>query len=254
MIKPVLANRRVLVCRPEKAANELCTVLESVGAEAKPLPTIAIKAIEPTPEERSLIFDLDQFEKVIVVSQFAAEQITSLVDELWPQAPNNQTWFAIGRKTSSVLSASDLNVHAPEMDLNSEALLEVPQLQDVKAQKILIVKGRGGRSKLEQGLRDRGAKVSCIALYERLKPEYTASELTSALISFDPSAVVALSNETLDNLHSYAIQVSATLAPLTFIVPSERVALHAKALGYSKTVITEQLRPIDLIKSLAKSP
>lgn len=253
MIKAVLEGRKVLVCRPEPAASELCQVLESVGAEAIALPTIEIKAISPSPEERAFIFDLDQFEKVIVVSQFAAQEVTQLVDELWPQAPDTQVWFGIGRKTSSVLTDANLNVHAPDKDLSSEALLETPQMQDVKAQKVLIVKGRGGRSKLEQGLRDRGAKVCCIELYERLQPEYTNAALNQALSAFKPTAVIALSSETLDNLHHYIQRVSGDLNRLTFVVPSERVAQHAKTLGFTKTVISEQLRPIDLIKSLAKA-
>lgn len=253
MIKPLLEGRRILICRPEPSAAELASVLESVGASVKRLPCIEIQRSEINREQKQHIFDLDQYKKIVVVSQFAAQAIAEEVDALWPQPPTNQTWFGIGRKTSQCLEAARLNTHKPQGDLSSEALLLEPDLKQVKGEKILIAKGHGGRSKLEQGLRDRGAKIHTIELYERIKPSYSESTLNNAIIDFQADSIIALSAETLDNFHSFAQSVSATPKQAILIVPSARVAHHAKSLGYLNVRVAEQLKPIDLIKCLARS-
>jgi uroporphyrinogen-III synthase len=252
-IKPILSGIKVLVCRPEPSASELCRVLESVGAEALSFPCLSIQKKELSGESKALIYELDQFEKVIVVSQHAAERIAQEVDALWPQKPEAQIWYAIGRKTADVLHQNDFNTHEPERDLNSEALLASPDLTNVKSQKILIAKGCGGRSKLEQGLRDRGARVSTLDLYERIETPYDAHEVKAALSDFAPHICIALSSETIDAVNRLAQSQSITTSELRLVVPSKRVARHAKALGFEHCLVSEDLRPIDLIKTIASN-
>lgn len=252
MIKPILEGQKVLVCRPEPSATELCKVLGSVGAQTCSLPCIEVQAIENKQTVKNTILELDQYEKVVVVSQHAATQLIALVDEYWPQPPAMQHWFGIGRKTTQLLVEAGLDVAKPDRDYSSEGLLEISQLTEVKGQKILIAKGKEGRSKLEQGLRDRGAKVQTIELYQRVAPVYTEQELQHSLIDFAPNSIVTLSAETLDNLHLFATSVGAEQKNTRLIVPSERVAKHARSLGYKKVQISEQLRPIDIIKALAR--
>lgn len=252
MIKPLLEGRRVLVCRPEPSATELATVLESVGAKVKRLPCIEIQRSEVSGEQKQHIYDLDQYEKVVVVSQFSAQAIAEEVDALWPQHPTNQTWFGIGRKTSQCLEEAGFKTYNPNADLSSEALLSEPKLKQVKGEKILLVKGHGGRSKLEQGLRDRGAKVHTIELYKRVKPSYSEAILNDAINDFQADSIITLSAETLDNFHGFAKSVSTTPKHAVLVVPSSRVAKHATSLGYLNVRVAEQLKPINLIKCLAR--
>lgn len=255
MIKPILEGRRILICRPEPSASELSKVLSSVGAECVSFPTIDINFIEPSAEDRQHILNLDQYSKVIVVSQFAAQGMVELIDTYWPQAPSNQHWFGIGRKTTQVLSEYGLNVHDSERDLSSEDLLQEPALENVKGEGILIVKGKAGRSKLEQGLRDRGAKIHQIELYERRLPNYSKEQVHSALVEFQADSIIALSNDTLENLAELCTQHGLALSSIQhrhLLVPSERVAHFASALGYTKTLISTQLKPINIIQTLAK--
>lgn len=253
MIKPLLEGIRVLVCRAKPQADELCKVMSSVGANTRAMPCIDIVPREINGATRSLILDLDQFSKIIVVSQHAAKLMLTQLDEYWPQPPAHQSWFAIGRASSQILHDYGLALHAPQKDLTSEALLDSPELQNVKGEKLLIAKGHGGRSKLEQGLRDRGAKVSTIELYERIKPQYEEEFLRASLNDFAPDYVVALSSETADNLKQFANQVQFDMHGTCVIVPSKRVAGHAVSIGLPNTLICEQLKPIDLIKAIRQA-
>lgn len=252
MIKAILEGHKVLVCRPEPSASELCKVLESVGAKTCSLPCIEVQMLALDPQTKNIIYELDQYEKVVVVSQHAAIQLTHYVDELWPQAPAKQKWFGIGRKTTQLLAEADLNVTAPDQDFSSEGLLETPELRGVKGKKILIAKGKEGRSKLEQGLRDRGAKVTTIELYQRVAPEYPKQVLHESIVDFGATSIITLSAETLDNFHHFAKSLNAVPSETRLIVPSERVAKHAQSLGYKNPQVSEQLRPIDMIKALAR--
>jgi len=253
MIQQLLPNTRVLICRPEPSASELSKVLVSVGATCEVLPTLLIHPVEVTAEARQKIMDLDQYSHVIVVSQHAATLGMSIIDEYWPQFPTQQNWFAIGRKTATSLKPADLNLIEPNKDLNSEALLNTKLLAKVNGEKILILKGKEGRNTIESELNKRGAVVDTISLYERVCPEYSATELEASLIEFNPSYIVALSGETLSNLIQISKSVKADLQKKAFILSSERVANIARDQGFKFTYIANNLMPMDIIRCIAKA-
>lgn len=251
MIQQLLPNTRVLICRPEPSASELSRVLESVGAACEVLPTLQIHALDLSAEARQKIMDLDQYAHVIVVSQHAASLGLSIIDEYWPQFPTAQNWFAIGRKTAMSLKPAGLNLIEPNEDLNSEALLNTKLLAKVKGKKILILKGKEGRNTIESELNKRGAVVDTISLYERVCPEYSASELEASLLEFSPSYIVALSGETLSNLIQMSKRVKVDLQHKAFILSSERVANIARDQGFKLTYIANNLMPMDIIRCIA---
>lgn len=252
MIDPVLAGTRVLICRPEPSASELALVLRSVGAECEVLPSIAIKPLDLSPEARQIVMNLDLYHQVIVVSQHAAELGLELIDEFWPQFPTAQNWYAIGRKTAEKLHAVGTRLIAPNEDLSSEDLLQLPELQAVRDQKILLLKGMGGRDTLRRALVNRGAKMDALSLYQRVCPDYGNELLSRKLSDFDPHYIVALSGDTLSNLVTLANKVNIDLSQRTFILSSKRVANIALEHGFKLTCVPENLMPIDIIQCIAK--
>lgn len=253
MIEPILADTRILICRPEPSASELARVLRSVGADCEVLPSIAIEAIELSPEARQIVMNLDLYHQVIVTSQHAAESGMALIDTFWPQFPSGQNWYAIGRKTAEKLKIVDDRLVAPDKDMDSEDLLALPELQDVRGQKILLLKGEGGRGVIQRSLQKRGAKVDAITLYRRIRPEYGNELLQNKLHQFDPHYVIALSGETLDNLRDLANQVNIDITQRTFILPSKRVANIALEYGFKLICVPDNLMPIDIIRCIAKN-
>jgi len=253
MIQPLLPDSRVLICRPEPSASELAKVLQSVGAECEVLPTLLIKPLELNAQARQKVIDIDQYDHVIVVSQHAATLGLSVIDEYWPQFPINQSWFAIGRKTSNVLKPANLELIEPNKDLSSEALLKISELKDVKNKKILILKGKEGRNKLELELSARGATVDTIELYERICPIYSSAELEASLVMFNPNYIVALSGETLLNLIKLSQSANIDLHNKALILSSERVANIAREHGLNLIYIANNLMPMDIIRCIAKA-
>ena len=253
MIQQLLPDTKVLICRPEPSASELATVLESVGAQCETLPTLLIKPVELRAKARQRIMDIDQYDHIIVVSQHAAALGLDIIDEYWPQFPIKQNWFAIGRKTSNVLKPASLNLIEPNQDLSSEALLKTLELKEVKNKKILILKGKEGRNKLELELSARGATVDTIELYERICPIYSSAELEASLVMFNPNYIVALSGETLLNLIKLSQSANIDLHNKALILSSERVANIAREHGLDLTYIANNLMPMDIIRCIAKA-
>lgn len=253
MIQPLLKDTRVLICRPEPAASELAEVLRSVGAEAQCLPCIEIVENSLSAPQRQLIMNLDGFDHVIVVSQHAARFALEHIDQYWPQFPSGQTWHAIGRQTARALPIEELNISLPNADLSSEMLLNESSLRNVRGKKVLLLKGEKGRSTLREKLEHRGAQVSELELYKRIKPAYDQAQLNRVLIEFNPDYFVALSGETLENLLSFFKQSGFDGQNKRFILSSNRVSDIANQQGFHLTYVPNNLMPIDMIRCLAQA-
>jgi uroporphyrinogen-III synthase len=251
-VTAILGGIKVLICRPGESAQELSKALSALGASCYILPTLNIVELPISETDKQHILSLDEYSYVIVTSQYAAKAGLELIDCYWPQLPVEQTWLAIGQKTASLLEAENLTLIPPNKDLISEDLLKLPTLQKVKDQKVLILKGKGGRGVIPAVLTKRGAKVDELDLYERICPSYSSEEIKAAFIDFQATYIVALSGETLINLISLCEDHNIDLSSKTFIVPSYRVANIAYEHGFKSVLIPDNLKPIDLIKCITK--
>lgn len=252
MIVQILKQQRVLLCRPEAAGKEMAAAIDSVGGKCLSFPCIDIKEIALTESGKSFVMNLDQYDHVIVVSQHAADLALKHIDHYWPQLPAQQRWHAIGRKTAQILLSNDVACDAPVGDMDSEQLLSKADLEELDDQKVLLLKGHEGRTVIAQELTKRGAKVDQLELYKRTKPTYSVSEIKEALVNFEPQILIALSAETLVNLHQFANQIGVNLLDRHLIVSSKRVAGIARDLGFHLTYVPDNLKAIDIIRCIAR--
>src|SRR5690554_6805419 len=131
-----------------------------------------VPVTEPAQQEaiKRRILALSDYHKVVFVSRNAVQHAMEWVDRYWPQQPIGVEYFAVGSVTAQVAREWGLRVEAAGEAMNSEAMLELPGLQDVNQQKILIFRGVGGRNFFSEQLRQRGAQVDFCELYERVIP------------------------------------------------------------------------------------
>ncbi len=246
----LLRGKKVLICRPENSAKELASALSAMGAECLCFPTLRIAERQLSPAEQQLIYNLDHYQHVIVTSQHAADIALEHIDKIWPQFPIQQKWYAIGEKTASRLQNASIELIQPGKTLTSESLLSYPEFKKIKHEHILILKGIGGRDTLARRLSSKGAVVDELALYERLRPDYSKEEIKQSADLFNPDYIITLSGETLENLISLCAAADINLSSKTFIVPSHRVANIAYSQGFKSVLIPANLRAIDIIKSI----
>lgn len=241
---------RILVTRPAHQAAGQAALLESIGAEPVLFPLLEIKpVVESDPGFnllKSKVMDLDLYHKVIFISGNAVTYGIDLIDQYWPQLPVGIEWLAIGRQTAAQLDNLGISATQPPDGYDSEALLAMPQLQQIATDKILIMRGEGGRETLAEQLRQRGAKVDYADLYQRTAPHYTSEQISSTIgsasnnstSSTEPlTAVLITSGEALNNLTQLITDHSLKqLLHTTLVVPSERVARIAAELGYTRVI------------------
>jgi uroporphyrinogen-III synthase len=247
----ILEGVRVLVARPQDQGATLTAQLQNKGAEAIQLPAIEIKSTPLSPSLKNCFLNLDQYHHVIAVSTHAARFGLQWVDQYWPQLPVSIKWYAVGEKTASVLNDADIDVITAFQGNNSEALLDLPELEQLNNENVLILRGLDGRELLKQTLEQRGAKVDYAELYQRGLPNYSDCELDKALIKFSPNILITLSGETLHNLVKLSQNRDIVITDKTVLVPSERVAEQAKLLGFGEILIPDALDEHSLVECIA---
>jgi uroporphyrinogen-III synthase len=247
---------RLLLTRPEQESAALATVLAEAGIYSSSLPLLGIEPLPITPAQRSIIFDLDLYRVVIVVSKPAARLGLELIDELWPQPPIQQ-WFSVGAATAQILEDYGLDVTYPVCGNDSEALLDLPQLQQALAlpgARVLILRGEGGRELLAERLRALGASVDYLPLYRRHLPHYAVSELPRRIEVERLNGLVVSSGQGFEHLRELAGDAWQDLARLPLFVPSPRVAELAYVAGAQTVVDCRGADAAALLAALREHP
>jgi len=229
-----VSHWRLLLTRPQDECAALAASLAEHGVASASLPLLAIEPLEETPEQRSLLLDLDRYCAVVVVSKPAARLGLERIDRYWPQPPARQDWFAVGAATAAILDDYGLRVHHPENGDDSEALLALPALAralQVPGPRALILRGEGGREFLAERLRGQGVAVDYLELYRRVLPDYPAGELARRVRDEALNGLVVSSGQGLEHLLRVAGEDWPRLAGLPLFVPSPRVAELARDAG-----------------------
>lgn len=257
-----LAGLRVLVTRPRQQAAHWQRLLQAEGAATVALPLLEIEPINEdcTAEYHAIktcIQNLDHYQHAIFVSQNAAHFGAQWIDRYWPQLPLGLAFYAVGTATAAVLRRAGFDVTAADSSMNSEELLQLPQLQKVAQQRVLIFRGVGGRPRLAQELTLRGARVDYCELYRRQIPD-DAGALLRALVSCQPGDVISVhSGETLNNLWRLVSQLGkdGILNPdqwlqVPLLVPGERVQAQAAATGFHHVITAANASDLCMLEAL----
>lgn len=249
----ILKGRRILVTRPVQQADYLCQIIEEHGGQAIRLPAIEIAACEELPEADISLKRLDKFQWLVFISanavNFALGTISGKIDQL-----HTVKIAAIGRATAKALSMAGMSVAlVPEAGFDSEALLAMPQLQEVGGQRFLIVRGSGGREELAATLRSRGADVEYLDVYRRLMPAIDCSSVTEMLDQNRLDIITVTSGEALQNLlvmlgDPYRERVTA----LPLVVVSGRVAQIAADKGFKQIFVADSPTDISILETVIK--
>jgi uroporphyrinogen-III synthase len=183
-----LQGKHVLVTRPQGQAADLVAAIETAGGCAIHCPVIAIERLSDsdTAEQqrcKQQFMALDQFQHVIFISTNAVKYGLQWIDQYWPQLPVGINWYGIGGSTTQLLRQEGVPVNDTVEcgTMNSEALLQHKSLQAFSHQKVLIVRGVGGRDYLQQVLQQRGAEVEYAECYRR-RVAVTSTDLISKIV------------------------------------------------------------------------
>ena len=168
-----LRGRVVVVTRPREQALALIEPLELLGADVLVAPTIEIVPMPFGDELRAVVRDLGGYDLLIFTSanavrHFADRVAESLGSAAVTAALGGAMVAAVGPRTAEVLSERGLPCDIVPADFIAEGLIVA--LDDVELDldgaHVLIPRAVEARDVLPDALRQRGARVDIVAVYE----------------------------------------------------------------------------------------
>ena len=239
---------RILVTRPAQQADKLCQLIAEQGGVAVRFPTIAIVGLEGSsdklnnnePAATNPLPQLSNCQWLIFISANAVNFALKAIDGKIGKLQTTKI-AAIGQATARELKLSGLQVDLlPQTGFDSEAILAMPEMQQVNGQDILIVRGQGGREELANILRNRGAKVSYWEVYKRLMPQVDSSEVIELLENKQLHLIIITSFEALQNLIvMLGANNNKALVKVPLVVVSNRISQLAAELGFTRMAVAD---------------
>ena len=186
----------VLVTRPEAQAGPLARRLASAGARVYRLPAVEVEPREDRARQRAALGPIDRFHWIVFISANAVRFGSALLE-----GRRDLRLAAVGPATAAALNHAGYRVAlVPRGGFDSEHLLASPEFGHVQAQRVLIVRGGGGRELLAEQLMARGAEIAYAEVYDRhcARPALHFTPLTFLLLMHRPPTLRAFHRQRLD--------------------------------------------------------
>ncbi len=161
-----LCGRRILVTRARAQASEFADLLEANGAEVIQFPTIEIHPLEIDSTE---IPSPDRYDWVIFTSVNAVEIYYKHIQEKGKDTRvfGGCSICAVGPKTVEALNC--IGIYPDFVPSHASGKVVATEIEDVQGKKILLPRAKIATADLPNILRERGAHVDDVPLYDTVK-------------------------------------------------------------------------------------
>jgi uroporphyrinogen-III synthase len=226
-----LHGRTVVITRPAGTASAMAQQVRARGGEPLLLPGLALRAVIDAAAARTDLCAALADDVMIFASPAAVRFAARL-------APLRTTAvvLALGEGTAKVLWRHRIEAQTP-LRQDSEGVLAHPLLRDVRGRRVALIGAPGGRGMLLEQLALRHALLREVHVYRRVAPRLDRRH-AEALLRLPTSALILLSSiEALQNLtQQLPVPALETLRATTAVVSSERLAMAARAAGFTRIV------------------
>ena len=226
--------------RPAHQAENLSRLIEEWGGVAFRFPTLAIVPLDDSCTIQNTLAHLDRYQWLVFISANAVTMHSYYSDGVKIEQFKSVRIAAIGKATALALAQAGLPVDlVPESGYNTEALLAMPQMQQMKGQSCLIIRGEGGREELATTLRSRGATVEYLDVYKRIIPALDSSQVSLLLAQDKLDVITATSGDALQNLLIMLEEKNhQQLFEVPLVVISNRIRQIAADMGFKRIAVT----------------
>ncbi len=229
-----LAGLGVAITRPSDQAKKLTSLIEAAGGHVILFPLIEIVGLSDYSQFERIVAHIAEYDWIIFISSNAVQY--GMPRLLKHTFPSHLRFAAIGPVTAKELQEFGIqNVLIPGGRYDSESLLSLTELQDMQGQKVMIVRGIGGREVLAETLKSRGAEVTFAECYQRINPQKNIDSLHQAWVNQQLQAIVVTSSEAMRYLLDFANN-AAWLGEVTLCVNHARIAEQPIAMGLNVKV------------------
>jgi uroporphyrinogen III methyltransferase/synthase len=236
----------VAVTRARAQASGLATRLRELGAEVVETPAIRI---EPRPLEGELKASLERIADYGLVCLTSPNAVALLFDHLSQlgrdaRSLSNATVAAIGPGTAAELARHGIRADVLPERAVAEELVEALRGAPVERVRVLVPRAAEAREVLPEALRERGARVDVVVLYdtvaEPLDEEARGALARATYVTFTSSSTVRFLLESGAELPPTARVVS--IGPVTSAAARDRgLAVHVEAERHDVGGVVEAL-------------
>lgn len=241
-----LAGASVIITRPAASAAPLKRRVRSLGGTALALPVLALRHVADGAAAKAALRHVRDADVVVFVSPAAVKFAFALRALRFAHATRV---CAIGAATARALTRRGVrNVLFPHERQDSDGLLALPQLQNLRGRLVMLIGAPDGRELLAQTLRARRARVSEIHVYQRVAARLSARQLAALEQASAPLLTLLTSAQTLTGLRAQLpLALFARLAEGELIVSSERLAEAARLSLFANVRLAASPLPRDLL-------
>lgn len=228
-----LAGLIIVVTRPREQAAELAQRIEKLGGTCIQFPLLEITPLADDQILRQFVARLHEFQLAIFISPNAVRYGMEAIRRAGGLPASMQVATVGLSSAQALLDLGVTKVIAPQQRFDSEALLELAEMQNVRGLRVAIFRGDKGRELLGDTLKSRGAIVEYVTCYHRGKPQHNVSDLLAA----KPDALSVSSSEALNNLWEMSDTADrVSLAAMPLFASHQRIAAAAHKLGWQQLI------------------
>ena len=241
-----LNGLRILNTRPKNQAHALSKNITDAGGVAIECPTIEIKATTNTWVDS--LSNLKEVDQAIFVSANAVHHCFTQLKLNNIPWPGHIKIIAIGQSSEKALNEYNISVtHIPD-EPDSEHLLKLDSLQQIKNQTVLLFKGEGGRQLIEESLLQKEANVITLNVYKRVIPKIRHRFINSLWRDDLVDIILLTSEQSIFNLFKmFNKDAHYWLQEKPCLVISERLAKSASLFGIKKIIISHPDRVMNTL-------
>ena len=190
-----LFGKRILVTRARAQASEFADLLEANGAEVIQFPTIKIQPLENVD-----VPPLDKYDWVIFTSVNAVEIFYQRLRE---NGKDVRTFggtkiCAVGPKTVEALHS--IGIHPDFIPSHSRGSVIAAEIEGIRNRRVLLPRAKIATADLPDGLREKGAHVDDVHLYDTVRvPSENRETIEAELLNGSIDFVTFTSSSTVTN-------------------------------------------------------
>ncbi|PXX46611.1 uroporphyrinogen-III synthase [Undibacterium pigrum] len=239
--------RQVVLTRPWAQAQDFARQVQAMGRAVAHFPLLEIEALE---DNTALIEQLGRLQDYALIAFVSPNAIDAFFRHL-TSLPPELTFAVMGEGSRTKLAEYGVNDQTATVlrprnvrKTDSETLLAELDLDALRGQKVLIVRGESGRELLADALRAHGIEVVQVAAYRRVKPTLNdENEKHLAQLLENQNDWIITSSEALRNLCDYVAGLNlidgvAKMQRQHLLVPHSRIEETAKSLGFLSITLT----------------
>jgi uroporphyrinogen III methyltransferase/synthase len=242
-----LHGRRIVVTRARAQAGGLAATLRALGAEVVELPAIRIEPRIESDEARNAVGRIGDYALICLTSPNGVRLLFEAMAaaNLDARALANATVAAIGPGTARALAEHGITADVvPERSV-AEALVEALAPVEVEDKRVLVARAAEARDVLPDALRERGAEVDVVALYETVRetpgPEAVEAAQAADYVTFTSSSTVRNLTEALGERFPRGARV-VSIGPVTSEAAREAgLEVHVEAERHDVEGLLESL-------------